>query len=252
MRTHLRRPSPALLLAAVALFVALGGPAEAARLINGRVLKSHSVSRRALTQSAVKALRYTPKNSVTASKLRRNSVSTSELKSRSVGSSELRTGSVSGLAVADNSLLAQDLATGSVGSDELIDGSVRNAELAPGSVTASRLGSSSVRTSEVANGSLRAVDVGAFSGRVAVAVPALDPGKCATIPTAAQPALSGNQDMRDDVIIVGRAAGMPADLTVGAQPDPARINGFIVSVCAVTDTAIPAASYSLPFVTLNP
>lgn len=39
-----RKPSPAMLIAMLALFVAAGGPAYAAKTINGKVLKNRSIA----------------------------------------------------------------------------------------------------------------------------------------------------------------------------------------------------------------
>src|SRR5262245_2774117 len=70
MQKTVRRPSPALIIALVALFVALGGPAQARRLINGhdirkgtvtsRQVKDHSLTTGDLRPSAVRSLRTTP------------------------------------------------------------------------------------------------------------------------------------------------------------------------------------------------
>ena len=43
MKLRPRRPTAGTLIALVALFVALGGPAEAARLINGKLIKRGTI-----------------------------------------------------------------------------------------------------------------------------------------------------------------------------------------------------------------
>lgn len=257
MRSRLRRPSPALLVAALALFVALGGPAEASRLINGKLIrkgtvrskqiKNHSLARADFSRSAVKSLRYTPKNSITPSKIRRNAV----------GSSELRSSSVSSMNVIDNSLLSQDLATGSVGADEIIDGTIGSNDLGSNIVSAGKLKSGAVRASEVADGTLRAVDLGSFAGTVSGVVPPLgkpgSPTACTTLPSGSLSALSGNQDMRDDLVLVGRPANLPATLAVAGQPDGANTNVIDVIVCNRSDdAAYTGGTFSFPFLTINP
>src|ERR1700755_1740869 len=104
LRPRLPRPSAPMLVALLALFVALGGPAQAARLINGsaikpgtvgsRQLKDHTIKRRDLSNAAVRALLSTPDNSITATKLGNGSVTT-----RALAPGSVLTGSVG-----DNSL----------------------------------------------------------------------------------------------------------------------------------------------------
>jgi hypothetical protein len=51
------RPSPALLVASLALFVALGSGAYAAVIIDGHSIKNHSIPRNKLTRAAIASLR---------------------------------------------------------------------------------------------------------------------------------------------------------------------------------------------------
>jgi len=51
-----RRPTPALVISLVALFVALGGTAYASGLISGRQIVNHSIPAKKLTKSAIKSL----------------------------------------------------------------------------------------------------------------------------------------------------------------------------------------------------
>ena len=51
-----RRPSAALVVALLALFVAVGGPAEAARLIGSKDVKNRSLKTEDLSRKAVKTL----------------------------------------------------------------------------------------------------------------------------------------------------------------------------------------------------
>src|SRR4029079_7453733 len=59
-----KRPSPALIVSLLALFVALGGPAQAERLIRGKDVKDGSLQARDLSRGARKALKQTPDGSV--------------------------------------------------------------------------------------------------------------------------------------------------------------------------------------------
>jgi hypothetical protein len=75
----MRRPSPALVVALVALFVALGGPAQAARLITGKQIKNHSITSKDLARGTVRSLRLTPKGSVTGTQVRDHSLTAADV-----------------------------------------------------------------------------------------------------------------------------------------------------------------------------
>src|SRR5687767_1908207 len=110
----MRRPSPATVIAIVALFVAAGGPAQAAKLIDGgdikqgtvgsKQIKDRTVARRDLTREAVRTLKATPDGSIGAAKLADDAVTT-----RALAPGSVLTGTVG-----DNSLTAADLAPNSV------------------------------------------------------------------------------------------------------------------------------------------
>ena len=125
-----------MVVALIALFVALGGPAQAKRAIDGgsirkgtitsKQIKNGSVAKADLTKAAVRSLTATPASSVRSAQ------------------------------IADGQVLAPDLGLGSVG----------QGQLAPGAVTASKLAADSVGGGSVANGSLQTVDIGSFTGSV--------------------------------------------------------------------------------------
>lgn len=104
-----RRPSFATVIALLALFVALGGPAEAQRLIGkgsvdsvavrDRSLKIHDLSRKTVRRL------QTPRN---------NSITEAKLANGSVSGGKLATGAVGTAAIADGSILGGDLANGSL------------------------------------------------------------------------------------------------------------------------------------------
>jgi hypothetical protein len=197
----LRRPSPAMAVALIALFVALGGPAQAKRLIDGKLLRKGSVTGRAikngtiakadLSKRAVSSLTATPANSV-----------------RSVN-------------IVDGQVLAPDLGMGAV----------TTASLAPGSVTASKLAPDSIGSGSVANGSLQTLDIGSFAGAVQVdfdqfngtrPCQATDPAPAAT-PTGGQP------NIADDVVAVSPPSGWPDSVLVMGKPSPN--NTIRISAC---------------------
>jgi hypothetical protein len=129
-----RRPSPAIVIALVALFVALGVPAQAARFIDGKLLrpgsvrsaavKDRSLQVRDLSRPAVRALQATPNGSVTAAKIANGSVTAVKLANRSVMPAKLATGSVGTAALADRSVSPADLALGAVRGEHVADGSL--------------------------------------------------------------------------------------------------------------------------------
>jgi hypothetical protein len=109
-----RFPSFATVVALLALFVALGGPAEAQRLIGkGKVtsvsVKDRSLKVRDLSRKTVRRLSATRNNSITETKLANGSVSAGKLAPGAVGTAAIADGSVDGADVANGSLSAADL-----------------------------------------------------------------------------------------------------------------------------------------------
>jgi hypothetical protein len=178
-----------MVVALIALFVALGGPAQAKRLIDGssirrgtitgKQIKNASVGKTDLTKAAVRSLTATPASSVRSTQ------------------------------IADGSVLAPDLGLGAVGQNQL----------APGAVTASKLAADSVGGGSVANGSLQTVDIGSFTGSVQVntflAFSAAQP--CQVF--AAQAAPTGGQpNIADDVVAVSPPSSWPETVIVTGKP----------------------------------
>jgi hypothetical protein len=167
-----KRPSLATVIASLALFVALGGPAQAARFIDGNLLRRGSVTSAAikdrslkvrdLSRPAVQALKQTPNGSVTAAKLA----------NRAVTPAKLAPGAVASVALADHSIAAIDL------------------------------GLNSVRSDNVADGSLRAADFARFHGRFRSQIGPIPAGKCwSGEPAGLAPELAG-ADISNDLVLV--------------------------------------------------
>jgi hypothetical protein len=184
-----------MVVALIALFIALGGPAQAKRVIDGKVLGKGTVTGRAvkngslgkadLSKAAVKSLERTP--------------------AKSVGSAE----------IIDGQVLAPDLGAGAVTSQAL----------GAGSVTASKLGAESVGGGSVANGSLQTIDIGSFAGAVVTDfdkfVPNSDPAldrRCQAASATALPAGGGTPNIADDVVVVTPPSGWPDTVTVTGKP----------------------------------
>jgi hypothetical protein len=189
MRMLRHRPSPAMVVALIALFIALGGPAQAKKVLDGKLLKKGSVNGRAikngsvakadLTKAAVKSLTTTP--------------------SKSVGSAQ----------IIDGQVLAPDIGAGAVTATAL----------AAGAVTSSKVAADSIGGGSVANGSLQTVDIGSFTGSLRP-VPDFvftkaDPCQVRqgpAVPTGGQPNIS------DDVVAVTPPADWPDNVVVTGKP----------------------------------
>ena len=109
----MRRPSLATVIALLALFVVLGGPAEAANVvkrITGRDVKDHSLQVRDLSRGAVKTLQTPRDGSVTAPKLAPGSVTSAAIAERTVNAGDVAINSLGAAQIADGSLTARELA----------------------------------------------------------------------------------------------------------------------------------------------
>jgi hypothetical protein len=165
--TSRRRPSPALVISCVALFLALAGSALAL-----------------------------PKDTVRSAQIVNGTIRTVDLRNEAVKSAK----------VADQSLTANDLGPDSVGSEEIAENAVASPEVAPDSLTAGDLGAGSVASSEVADQSLSAADLGTDSvGPSEVAANAISADELATVNvrTASEPIEAG----KTGTISVGCLAG---------------------------------------------
>jgi len=189
-----RRPTPAMVVALIALFIALGGPAQAKRVIDGKVLKRNSVTGRAikngsvamadLSKAAVKSLERTPANSVTSAQ------------------------------IVDGQVLSKDIGAGAVTSTAL----------GSGSVTASKLAAESVGSGSVANGSLQTLDIGSFAGAIVTDFDKFTPNSDPTLDRRCQAASApaaatgGQPNIADDVVLVSPPAGWPDTVVVTGKP----------------------------------
>ena len=199
-----------MVVALIALFVALGGPAQAKRLIDGgsiqkstitsKQIKNGSVAKADLTKAAVSSLTATPASSVRSAQ------------------------------IADGSVLAPDLGLGSVG----------QGQLAPGAVTASKLAADSIGGGSVANGSLQTVDIGSFTGSVNVDFPAFNDTdrRCQVVETPAMPA-GGSPSLSDDVVVVSPPAGWSDFLSVTGKPAPGNMIRIVACWSAPTGAVGP-------------
>lgn len=215
-----------MVVALLALFVALDGPATAARLIDGRSIKRNSITTgqvrnrtlgtQDLSTRAIRALHITPR--------------------ASVGPVQLRAKAVDAGKLADGAVGAAALAPKSVDAGKLADGSVGSAALAPASVTPSKLADGVIGTAAVADGGLQAQDLGDFFGYVYI-----DFGKpntaglalndCETAVLTPNPSSNPQAQIKDDVVLISPEPGFSDLLTVNAYPGAG--NTIRVVVCRV-------------------
>ena len=220
IRVKLKRPSLPLVVAALALFVALGGPAEAQRLISGKDLKTGSVTSRAvkdrdlqmrdLSRRTQRRLRATRNNSITEAKLANGSVTPGKLALGAVGAS----------AIADHSLSATEYGAGSIGAGALADGSVIG--------------------SKVADGSLGAADLGRFYGRFRTRVGPVPANSCwSAAPAGLAPELA-RADISQDLVIAHPGADWPENRLSFNVRNDGRNDRFVLVACNPGNTTVAA------------
>jgi hypothetical protein len=205
-----------MVVALIALFIALGGPAQAKKVIDGQLLKRNSVTGKVikngsvakadLSKAAVKSLTRTPTNSVRSAQ------------------------------IVNGQVLAPDLGAGAVTSTAL----------AAGSVTSSKLAADSIGGASVANGSLQTVDIGSFAGAIAVPDFTFTPAQPCQAAEAAATPTGGEPNIADDVVVVAPPSGWPDTVVVTGKPAPN--NRIRIDACwiAPTDAAPPGTPPPTP------
>ena len=209
-----RRPSAALVLSSVALFVALGGPAAAREAISGSRLAG---------------------NSVTGAKIRDGSLAAKDLSSRARRT--LKT-------PANRSVSAAKLRPNAVRAAAIARGAVRSAELAAGAVRASALGRGAVNSAAVADGSLRARDLARHQGHVQLDFGPIGPGACQTLPVGL------SQAAKDAVALVTPPANWPAPIQVTAVLGPGD-RSISVLACNFTGAASDPGPVSFRYLVIE-
>jgi hypothetical protein len=190
-----------MLVALLALFVALGGPAEARRLIDGKLLKKGSVTTKAikdrtlvtrdLSRRTIKALQQTPAGSVTEAKI--------------------------------------------------AGGAVTPGKLAPGAVGPSAIAGNAIGGGHIADGSLTARDIARFSGRFSIDLPAVAPDECwSGEPVGLEPEAAGADISRDIVVLTPGAQWPDKTLSLTTRQSAMR-GRFVLIVCNPTNASSAAA-----------
>jgi len=126
------RPSPALVISCVALFLTLAGTAFAVgkNTVRSPQIVDGAIRTVDLRDNAVAAGKIAP-DAVDSTEIAENGVESSDVAPDSLTAADLGAASVTSSEVADQSLTASDLGPDSVGSSELQAGAVRSSELGP-------------------------------------------------------------------------------------------------------------------------
>ena len=233
------RPSASFALAALALFVALGGPAEAQRLLSGgdiqkgtitsREVKDGSLAAADLSRKARRALTRTPAGSITDAKLGDGAVT-----ARSLAQASVLSGTV-----ADSAITAADLAANAVGTEELGDNAVGQAEIRNNGVGATEITNDSIDGGEIIDGGLLARDVARFSGTLEARFPDFGPRDCVTARVTGTAADTADADISADLVLVSADVNWPEALTYhvrgGAGEDKDK---FFLTACNATGESV--------------
>jgi hypothetical protein len=234
-----------MVVASLALFVALGGPASAAHLIDGRTIRrnsisstqirNHSIKTVDLSALAYKTLRTTPARSVGATQLRDGAVGARALAARSVDATKLAAGAVGNA----------QLAARSVDGTKLADGAVGSTQLGAGAVTSSKIADGSVGAAAIADGGLQTRDLGDFYGSVSISFGDFDADQCkeSTILNPQPSAPGQNNSIADDIVSMSPStSGWPDQVLVVANPGAG--NTIRVVACRIGND--PAGIISAP------
>jgi hypothetical protein len=219
-----RRPSLATAIALLALFVALGGPAQAAHFIDGKLrrgavgsaeVKDHSLKTSDLSNKTVRRLR-TPRNN-----------------------------SVTEVTIANAAITGRKISPGAVGATAIADRSVTAADLAVNSVTGT----------QIADGSLTGSDLGRFSGRFRLASPIVVPhGTCwSGVPTNLPPERA-KADISQDLVLVTPDASWPEQtltFMVKVEPPTPKPGRFTLAACNPTATDSVAFTPSFRYLIIH-
>jgi hypothetical protein len=141
-KTRSFRPSPAMIIACLALLLALTGSAVAAGIAKNSVRSAQiadaTVRTVDLRDNAVNAPKIAP-DAVGAEEIAENAVSSPEVAPDSLTAGDLGAASVTSSEVADQSLTANDLGPESVGANKIATDAVGSIEISPSAVHASEL-----------------------------------------------------------------------------------------------------------------
>ena len=235
-----RRPSPSIVIALIALFVALGGPAEAAKLLDGKRIRPGTVGARQIKDGGV-AEKELRNGAVTRAKLSPSAISfLLQTPNASITANKLADGAVAGGKIADKSLGAVDIADGQIGQPQIADNGVAAREIADGAVD----------SGEIFDGRQFVGDIAAFvyEGELPKLEGTIARRSCAPFEvTLAEvaPVAGTPREVDNDALVVTPELGLTESLVMTVRPRAVPAgeprNKVTVTVCNPTDSALPLA-----------
>jgi hypothetical protein len=198
-----------MVVALLALFVALDGPATAARLIDGKHIKRNSITSKQVRNGSLSASDLSRKARASLRKTPERSIAARHLQNHAITGDKLAGGAVDGRVIADGSITGFDLGAGLIGAGHI----------APGAVTATKLADGSIGADAIADGSLTTADLGDFAGTVTIDFKPFGINECQTAEVNPVPTAPGaGAQINDDVILVTPQAGFSDVITVSGTP----------------------------------
>jgi trimeric autotransporter adhesin len=152
-KTRKFRPSPAIVISCLALFLALTGSAFAVGVGKNTVRSAQIVNGTIRTADL-------GKDAVKSPKIADATVSAADLGTDSVGSDEIAKDAVNSDEIAKDGVNTDEIAKDAVKADEIAANAVASSEVADQSLTQDDLGPNSVGSSELQTGSVRASELG--------------------------------------------------------------------------------------------
>ena len=221
-----RLPSPAMIVAMLALLVGLSGSALAVNAAK------NSVTTKSIRNGAVKSKKLADK-AVKTKKLADNAVKGAQLADGTVTEAKLADKAVSTAKLGDDAVTAANLAANSVDSAALADNAVDNAAIADNAVDNVELAEEAVSVGKIEPG---AISASRFYEATAVQIdfPSIAAQNC----TASQP--SGFENLQaSDRIVVNPPAGLAAPVIIKAA---AQQGGIVLTACNISGATVDPAS----------
>jgi hypothetical protein len=217
-----------MLVALLALFVALGGPAQAKRLIDGK-------------------------------DIRRGTVASKQIKDRSIAVRDLAPSTVSALqSTADGSITPSKLVPGAVGGLTIADGAVAAADIADGAVGAGKLADNAVTGAKIADGTLTTADIARFSGAFRILAEDLGTIKARECwsrePRGLAPEVAGADISQDALLVVPRANFNAQTFSFEYRTnasDSGAAGRFVLTLCNHTDADATPPSIGFSYIVFD-
>ena len=234
-----------MIVALLALFVALGGPAQAAKLLNGARIKEGTVASKQIRDRSLKVRDLAPGAVRALTNPRANSIGPAQLSENAVTTRAIAPGAVLTGNVADDSLTTADLAPSSVASDEVADNAVGQSEIRNNGVSASEIADNSIDGGEIVDGGLSVRDVARQVGTLQWPIPTLSVGACDTklVPIA------GIQ-IAGDFVVISPTSAWPAELVYEVNGTSSETE-FKVRACNRGAKQVDAATHTFNYAVLG-